>query len=58
LKPYLQVRDELWAKVSRTLLYDLVALGEERQIGPERAFGVASAGEFFVMAPASEIEGL
>jgi hypothetical protein len=52
LKPYLHVRRDLWAKVTRTLFYDLVALGEEREIAGERMFGVASDGEFFAMAPA------
>jgi uncharacterized protein len=52
LKPYLHVRRELWAKVTRALFYDLVELGEERDIGGQRMFGVASAGEFFAMAPA------
>jgi len=52
LKPYLHVWRDLWAKVTRTLFYDLVALGEEREIAGNRMFGVASDGEFFVMAPA------
>ena len=56
LKPYLHVRRELWAKVSRPLFYDLVDLGEERDIGGERMFGVASAGEFYVMAPADSLK--
>ncbi len=30
LKPYLHVRRDLWAKVTRALFYDLVELGEER----------------------------
>src|ERR1700751_3833584 len=30
LKPYVHVRRDLWAKVSRPLFYDLVELGEER----------------------------
>jgi hypothetical protein len=55
LKPYLHVRHDLWAKVTRALFYDLVELGEEREIAGERMFGVASGGEFFAMAPA---EGL
>jgi hypothetical protein len=55
LKPYLHVRRDLWAKVSRPLFYDLVDLGEERDVGGERMFGVASAGEFFVMAPADSL---
>jgi hypothetical protein len=37
------------------LFYDLVDLGEERDIDGERMFGVASAGEFFVMAPADSL---
>ncbi len=32
LKPYLHVRRELWAKVTRALFYDLVELGEERDV--------------------------
>ncbi len=56
LKPYLHVRRELWAKVTRALFYDLVALGEEREISGERMFGVASGGEFFVMAKADALK--
>ena len=55
LKPYLHVRRDLWAKVTRALFYDLVALGEERDIAGKRMFGVASDGEFFVMAPAESL---
>jgi hypothetical protein len=56
LKPYLHVRRDLWAKVTRALFYDLVELGEERDIAGERMFGVASGGEFFVMAPADSLK--
>ena len=56
LKPYLHVRRGLWAKVTRALFYDLVERGEERQIGGERMFGVASGGEFFAMAPADSLK--
>jgi hypothetical protein len=52
LKPYLHVRRELWAKVTRALFYDLVELGEERDVDGEAMFGVVSGGEFFAMAPA------
>jgi hypothetical protein len=55
LKPYLHVRRELWAKVTRALFYDLVALGEEREIEGRRMFGVVSKGAFFVMAPADTL---
>lgn len=58
LKPFLHVRRDLWAKVTRALFYDLVELGEERDIGGTRRFGVASGSEFFVMAPADSIAGL
>jgi uncharacterized protein len=55
LKPYLHVRRDLWAKVTRALFYDLVELGEERDIDGTRQFGVASGGEFYVMAPAESL---
>ena len=32
--------------------------GEEREIAGERMFGVASAGEFFAMAPADSLQDL
>jgi uncharacterized protein len=56
LKPYLHVRRGLWAKVSRPLFYDLVELGEERDVDGTRMFGVASGGEFFAMAPADSLK--
>ena len=56
LKPYLHVRRDLWAKVTRALFYDLVALGEERAVGGKQMFGVASMGEFFPMAEASALK--
>ena len=55
LKPYLHVRRELWAKVTRALFYDLVELGEEREIAGRRMFGIASDAAFFVMAEASAL---
>ena len=58
LKPYLHVRRGLWAKVTRALYYELVALGEEREVNGVRMFGVASQGAFFAMAPAAGLEGL
>jgi len=56
LKPYLHVRRDLWAKVTRPLFYDLVELGEEREVSGALMFGIASAGEFFVMAPADSLK--
>lgn len=58
LKPYLHVRRELWAKVTRPLFFDLVALGEERDIEGRTMFGVSSAGVFFPMAPADQVRDL
>jgi hypothetical protein len=58
LKPYLHVRRGLWAKVTRALFFDLVELGEERDVGGERLFGVASACEFFAMTPAATLQDL
>lgn len=55
LKPYLHVRRDLWAKVTRALFYDLVALGEERAVQGTRMFGVVSGGEFFAMARAEDL---
>ena len=56
LKPYLHVRRDLWALVTRALFYDLVELGEERDVAGERMFGVTSAGVFFAMAPAASLK--
>jgi hypothetical protein len=56
LKPYLHVRAELWAKLTRALFYDLVAGGEEREVDGTRMFGVASGGGFFPMATADSLK--
>jgi hypothetical protein len=58
LKPYLHVRRNLWAKVTRALFYDLVALGEEREVDGVRMFGVASGGAFFAMQGAASLKDL
>jgi hypothetical protein len=58
LKPYVHVRDNLWALVKRALYYDLVALGTTEGRQGAAWFGVRSGGVFFPMCPASEIEGL
>jgi hypothetical protein len=56
LKPYLHVRRDLWAKVTRTLFYDLVARGEEREVDGVPMFGVASGEQFFPMAKADALK--
>ncbi|HEY1365340.1 MAG TPA: DUF1285 domain-containing protein [Xanthobacteraceae bacterium] len=58
VKPYLHVRRDLWAKVTRALFYELVELGSEREVDGQRMFGVASAGEFFSIAPAESLRDL
>src|SRR4030081_1006908 len=57
LTPYLHVRSDLWAKVTRALYYDLVDMGEERVVDGRPMFGIASAGEFFAMADAEQVRG-
>ncbi len=58
IKPYLHVRRDLWAKATRALFFDLVALGEVREQDGRRMFGVCSAGEFFAIAPETTIAGI
>ncbi len=57
LTPYIHIRADLWAKVTRALYYDLVDIGEERMIDGRLMFGVASAGDFFAMADAEQVRG-
>jgi hypothetical protein len=56
LKPYLHVRRDLWAKVTRALFFDLVELGEERDVDGTPMFGVSSMDEFFPMMPADQLK--
>src|ERR1700742_54761 len=57
LTPYLHVRGDLWAKVTRAGYYDLVDMGEERVVDGVTMFGIASGGEFFAMAAAERVSG-
>jgi hypothetical protein len=57
VRPYVLVRGGLWARLTRPLTLDLVALGEERGEGDEALFGVAANGAFFPIAPASTLDG-
>jgi hypothetical protein len=54
VKPYVLVRGELWARLTRALAYDLIDLGEERAAEGCSMFGVSAAGGFFPIAPASD----
>ena len=58
LKPYVRVRDDLWALVKRALFYDLAARGLIEARDGEDWFGVRSSGIFFPMRRASELDGL
>ncbi len=58
LKPYLHVRSDLWALVSRPLFYDLVSLGTTRLHQGRDWFGIDSAGEFFPMMEADKLAEL
>src|SRR5580658_2026948 len=52
--PYILVRDGLEARVSRSVFYELVALGREERVGEETLYGVWSKGEFF---PLGRLDG-
>jgi hypothetical protein len=54
IKPYVRVRGDLWARITRALTYDLIELGEDRQSEGAKMFGVAAEGRFYPIAPASD----
>ena len=54
VKPYLRVRGDLWALVTRALTYDLIELAEDRDCGAEVMFGVAVGDAFFPIAAAAD----
>ena len=56
VKPYIRVRADLWALVSRAVFYDLVEIGEIRTVEGVAMFGVVSQNVFFPMAPASDLD--
>jgi uncharacterized protein len=56
IKPYLHARGDLWALVTRALVFDLVELGEIGEQDGRRCFGVTSAGSFFPIANADAVE--
>ncbi|KFG67540.1 DUF1285 domain-containing protein [Microvirga sp. BSC39] len=55
IKPYVKVRGELWALVTRSLALDLIAMGEEKTVDGVATFGMSAGGAFFSIAPASEL---
>src|SRR5829696_6902119 len=54
IKPYVLVRGGLWALVTRALTYDLVELGEDREVDGVITFGVSVGDRFFPIAPAAD----
>jgi hypothetical protein len=58
LKPYLHVRGRLEALLSRAVMYELVALGEVRQLDGRAMFAVRSGGRTFPIMPADELDAL
>ena len=49
--PYILVRDNLEARLTRSVFYELADLARERELDGERVYGVWSKGEFFPMGP-------
>ena len=58
LKAYILVRGRLEARLTRALMYDLVALAEEGRGDHEGQFGVMSGGLFFAICTMDELERL
>lgn len=56
LKPYINVRGRLEALVARSVMYDLVALGEEIEVNGVMMFAIRSGGTVFPIMPAKALE--
>lgn len=52
--PYIAVREGLEARLTRSVYYELVALGVEEKIGEARLYGVWSTGTFFPLGQLEE----
>jgi hypothetical protein len=55
VKPYVRIRGDLWARVTRSLALDLIALGEERDVEGAATFGVTAGDMFFRIAPIGDL---
>ena len=49
LKPYLRVRGDLWALLTRAVTFDLLARADTRLVNGREETGVASGGTFFTI---------
>ena len=52
--PYIMVRDNLKARLTRSVYYEIVELGVEETIEGENLFGVWSTGDFFPLGSLDE----
>ncbi|TDI60268.1 MAG: DUF1285 domain-containing protein [Alphaproteobacteria bacterium] len=52
--PYVMVRDGLEALIARSVFYQLVDMGEERQENGETILGIRSGGQFFTIGALEE----
>lgn len=50
--PYILVRDQLEARLTRAVFYELVDLAREREVDGKRVLGVWSKGRYFPLGPA------
>lgn len=58
VKPYVLVRGRLEALLARSVMYELVALGEHVEVNGETVFAVTSNGETYPIMPAGELDRL
>ncbi|MCX7324675.1 MAG: DUF1285 domain-containing protein [Hyphomicrobiales bacterium] len=58
VRPYVHVRRDLWARLTRAVTHELLAMGEVRTDGGREMFGVMAGGNFHPIMQASLIEGL
>lgn len=55
LRPYILVRGQLEARVSRTVYYEIAGLGVDENVNGEMHFGIWSSGKFYPMAKSSTL---
>lgn len=58
VRPYVHVRRDLWARLTRAVTHDLIGFGDVRQHGGDDMFGIMAGGRFHPIMQASLIEGL
>lgn len=58
VKPYVHVRGRLEALLSRAVMYELIALGEEIEVEGRLMFAIRSGGEVFPVMPAEQLAQL